>query len=149
MATKVFGMWNFYFSFSLFVCVCATHVWVFLVSKAYFVLFSFYHSLWENWVCSTHCWLFPQHLLPSLLPSRALFPFGNLGFQGCWLEAHFNILSFLCRKGSDGSLSYTDEKTKVFPLGARLDAVWHRYPIFIPHSFPPLLCSFTWPLSLL
>ena len=34
---------NIFLSFSLSECVCATHVWVFLVSKACFVLFSIIH----------------------------------------------------------------------------------------------------------
>lgn len=45
VATKVFGMQHssLFLSLSLSANVCATHVWVFLVSKACFVLFSIIH----------------------------------------------------------------------------------------------------------
>ena len=146
MATKVFGMWNFSFSFS--VCVCVTHVWVFLVSKAYFVLFSFYHSLWENWVYSTHCWLSPQHLLPSLLPNRAWFSFGDLGFQGCWLKPSSIYCHYSAGKALMSPFLIQSKKPKSSHWDTRLDAVWPCYPASSLTASPPPLCSFTWPLAL-
>lgn len=144
MATKVFGTQKFSFSLSLSVDVYVTHVWVFLLSKAWFILFSFYHSLWEKWVCCTHCWLSPQHLLPSLLLNSPWFPFGDLGFQGCWFYFHLQILSLFAGKPLIVPLLIQSKKTQSVSTG--LQSLMQSSPVTptsSPTASPPTLYSFT------
>lgn len=138
------GVWDVKFLFlPLFVSVCITHVWVFLVSKAYFVLFSSYQSLWEDGVCSAHGWLSPQHLLPSPLPNRARFPFGDLGFQGCWFQTQLHVLFRLCRKASIARFLV---RSKTQGLSTGLQGSLQSGPVTLTSSSttsPPPLCPFT------
>lgn len=94
------GIWDatfFSFSLSPSLWMCVLHMCEYSWFQKH-ALFYFLSFTVGNWVCCTHCWLSPQHLLPSPLLSSPWFPFGDLGFQRCWFYFHFQILSLFCWK---------------------------------------------------
>ena len=62
------GIWDAtFFSLSLSLSVCVLHMCEYSWFQKH-ALFYFLSFTVGNWVCCTHCWLSPQHLLPAPPP---------------------------------------------------------------------------------
>ena len=151
VATKVFGMQHFSLSLSLSMYVLHMCEYSWFQKHALFYFLSFTVG---NWVCCTHCWLSPQHLLPS--PSSAVPDF-HLGIWGS-RDADSTSISRSCHHSAGKSCLWLflfsfrvkkKQKTKKQQSrhtgAARLDAVGPCYPASSPTASHPSVLLFTAP----
>lgn len=150
VATKVFGMQHFSLSLSLSMYVLHMCEYSWFQKHALFYFLSFTVG---NWVCCTHCWLSPQHLLPS--PSSAVPDF-HLGIWGS-RDADSTSISRSCHHSAGKSCLWLflfsfrvkknkkQKNNKVVILVLQGLTQWG--PVIQPHLLQPPthLCSFLLP----